>query len=61
MKEGSSSYWTSPMFSMTMIAVYENFLADLNVLIGMLSDIVDSTPQMETQRERERERERCPS
>lgn len=41
------------MFSMTRIAVYENFLAGLNVLIGMLSDIVDSTPQMETLRERE--------
>ncbi len=53
MKEGSSSYWTSPMFSMTRIAVYENFLAGLNVLIWMLSDIVDSTPQMETLRERE--------
>ncbi len=37
MKEGSSSYWTSPMFSMTRIAVHENFLAGLNVLIWMLN------------------------
>jgi hypothetical protein len=58
MKEGSSSYWTSPMFSITRIAVYENFLAGLNVLIGMLSDMVDSTCQM---KKRERERERCAS